>query len=86
MTDIGGFAKPGFEAAEEAFRANFDVHGEVGAAFCLYVRGEPVVDLWGGVADVESGRLVRWVQDSGDSDSRLAIGPLGDPTRDHRYL
>ena len=62
MTDIGGFAKPRFEAVEEAFRANFDVHGDVGAAFCLYVRGEPVVDVWGGVADVESGRP--WTEDT----------------------
>ena len=56
MTDIGGFAKPGFEAVEDAFRANFDVHGDVGAAFCLYAGGEPVVDLWGGVAEVKTGR------------------------------
>jgi CubicO group peptidase (beta-lactamase class C family) len=62
VTEVGGWAKPGFEAVEDAFRANFDVHGEVGAAFCLYVRGEPVVDLWGGVADVDSGRP--WEEDT----------------------
>jgi CubicO group peptidase (beta-lactamase class C family) len=62
VTDTGGFAKPGYEAVEEAFRANFDVHGDVGAAFCLYVGGEPVVDLWGGVADVESARP--WDEDT----------------------
>ena len=57
-----GFAKPGFEAVEDAFRANFDVHGDVGAAFCLYVGGEPVVDLWGGVADVDTSRA--WEEDT----------------------
>ena len=62
VTEIGGFAKPGFEAVEDAFRANFDVHGDVGAAFCLYVRGEPVADLWGGVADVETTRP--WDEDT----------------------
>jgi len=62
VTEIGGFAKPGFEAVEDAFRANFDVHGDVGAAFCLYARGEPVVDLWGGVSDVRSGRA--WEEDT----------------------
>jgi CubicO group peptidase (beta-lactamase class C family) len=62
VTEVGGFAKPGFEAVEDAFRANFDVHGDVGAAFCLYVRGEPVVDVWGGVADVETTRP--WDEDT----------------------
>jgi CubicO group peptidase (beta-lactamase class C family) len=38
------------------------VHGDVGAAFCLYVDGRPVVDLWGGVADVGSGRP--WAEDT----------------------
>jgi CubicO group peptidase (beta-lactamase class C family) len=62
VTEIAGYAKPGFEAVEDAFRANFDVHGDVGAAFCLYVGGEPVVDVWGGVADVGTGRA--WEEDT----------------------
>jgi CubicO group peptidase (beta-lactamase class C family) len=62
VTEVEGFAKPGFEAVEDAFRANFDVHGDVGAAFCLYVGGEPVVDLWGGVADVDTSRA--WEEDT----------------------
>lgn len=37
------------------FAANFVDHGEVGAGFCLYVDGEPVVELTGGVAD-DTGR------------------------------
>ena len=35
---------------------------EVGAAFCAYHRGEKVVDLWGGVADPETG--APWDEDT----------------------
>jgi CubicO group peptidase (beta-lactamase class C family) len=62
VTEVTGKVEAGFEAVEEAFRANFDVHGDVGAAFCLYVGGRPVVDLWGGVADAGSGRP--WAEDT----------------------
>jgi CubicO group peptidase (beta-lactamase class C family) len=31
--------------------------GEVGAACCVYADGWTVVDLWGGLADREAGRL-----------------------------
>ena len=55
MTEIGGAVEPGFEAVADAFRANFEQHGEVGAATAAYVGGRKVVDLWGGVADVDAG-------------------------------
>ncbi len=55
MTEIGGTVEPGFEGVAEAFRANFEVHGEVGAGTAVYVGGRKVVDLWGGVADREAG-------------------------------
>lgn len=48
MTEIRGSVASGFEAVREAFEANFDQHGEVGAAFSVYVDGEAVVDLTGG--------------------------------------
>jgi len=51
VTDIRGQVEPGFEAVADAFRANFTEHGEVGAGFSLYVDGEQVVALTGGVAD-----------------------------------
>ena len=51
-----GHVELGFETVREAFEANFDERGDVGAAFCLYVEGRPVVDIWGGVADPKSGR------------------------------
>lgn len=56
MADIDGYVAAGFEGVRDAFAANFDSHGEVGASFCLYHRGEKVVDLWGGVADPATGR------------------------------
>ena len=50
-----GTCKPGFERVAEAFKANFDSKGEVGASVCLTVGGETVVDLWGGTADQKTG-------------------------------
>lgn len=46
---ISGFVKPGFEAVRAAFIENFERRNELGAACCIYYRGEKVVDLWGGV-------------------------------------
>jgi CubicO group peptidase (beta-lactamase class C family) len=51
VTTINGWVAPGFEAAREAFQANFDAGSEVGAAFAAYHRGQKVVDLWGGIAN-----------------------------------
>ena len=52
---IGGSVAPGFEGVLDAFARNFSEHGEAGAAFALVVDGRTVVDLWGGVADVNAG-------------------------------
>ena len=62
MSQVHGEVAPGFERVKDAFAANFEHNGEVGAACSVYHRGEKVVDLWGGVADVESGRP--WTEDS----------------------
>ncbi len=56
MTTINGEVDEGFGAIAEAFEHNFAEHGELGAAFCLYVDGHKRVDIWGGVADPETGR------------------------------
>ncbi|MHB8464758.1 MAG: serine hydrolase domain-containing protein [Acidimicrobiales bacterium] len=53
---VDGIADPGWGGVADAFVANFDEHGEVGAAVCVYRNGHKVVDLWGGTADVTSGR------------------------------
>jgi CubicO group peptidase (beta-lactamase class C family) len=59
---IEGRVAPGFEPVRDAFAHNFAAHGEVGAAVCVYRDGEPVVDLWGGLADREAGRA--WQRDT----------------------
>ncbi|WP_369186554.1 serine hydrolase domain-containing protein [Streptomyces sp. R08] len=62
MTMIQGEVAAGFEPVREAFAANFAQHGDVGAAVCVYQHGQPVVDLWGGTADPETGRP--WSRDT----------------------
>ena len=62
MTTIDGEVEAGFEPVREAFEANFSQHGDIGAAVCVYQYGRPVVDLWGGTADPETGRP--WTRDT----------------------
>jgi CubicO group peptidase (beta-lactamase class C family) len=62
MAQIEGWTAPGFEGVRDAFAANFDDGSEVGAAFAAYHRGQKVVDLWGGIADQETGRP--WQEDT----------------------
>jgi CubicO group peptidase (beta-lactamase class C family) len=52
---IHGFVSPGYEAVREAFTENFACRREVGAACCVYHKGEKVVDLWGGVRNKATG-------------------------------
>ncbi len=47
---IQGSVEPGFESVRDAFRENFEQHGEIGAAVCAWLEGRKVVDLWGGLA------------------------------------
>jgi CubicO group peptidase (beta-lactamase class C family) len=61
-TTVHGWCAPGFDAVAVAFEANFSDHGEVGAAVCAYHHGQPVVDLWGGLADRELDRP--WERDT----------------------
>ncbi len=62
VVTIDGEVAAGFEPVREAFAANFERHGDIGAAVCVYRDGRPVVDLWGGVADPTSGRP--WERDT----------------------
>ncbi|GAA0835807.1 serine hydrolase domain-containing protein [Streptosporangium amethystogenes subsp. fukuiense] len=62
MPEIGGNTAPGFEGVREAFAANLAGGQEVGAAVGVYLHGRKVVDLWGGIADPETGR--RWEHDT----------------------
>src|SRR5438477_5476530 len=48
QTQLNGTVEKGFEPVREAFAANFERHGDVGAACCVYLHGRPVLDLRGG--------------------------------------
>jgi hypothetical protein len=48
---IQGYVNKCFEAVREAFADNFTKRNELGAACCIYYKGEKVVDLWGGIRD-----------------------------------
>jgi CubicO group peptidase (beta-lactamase class C family) len=61
MTELGGFAEPGYGPVADALASTFD-HGDLGAGCTLYVDGQPVVDLWGGVADKATGNA--WDRDT----------------------
>jgi len=52
---IEGEVRPGFEPVRDAFAENFARRGELGGACAVYLRGEKVVDLWGGVRNRETG-------------------------------
>jgi CubicO group peptidase (beta-lactamase class C family) len=59
---IHGQVAPGFEEVQREFERNFAERGELGAACAAYVRGEKVVDLWGGVRDARGGEP--WEEDT----------------------
>lgn len=48
--EVHGSCDPKFQQVRQEFEKNFRERGEVGASICVKVRGETVVDLWGGVA------------------------------------
>ncbi len=59
---IHGYARDDFAAVRQAFAENFSHRRELGAACCVYYRGEKVVDLWGGVRDKTTG--APWERDT----------------------
>lgn len=56
---MNGHCDPAFGAVRTAFADNFADRGEVGAAVCVMVEGDVVVDLAGGWADAARTRLWR---------------------------
>jgi CubicO group peptidase (beta-lactamase class C family) len=58
---VSGTVAPGFETVAEAFRASF-IDESMGASLCIYLRGTPVVDLYGGLADAR--RNSPWTEDT----------------------
>ncbi len=61
-TPIGGTCASRFDGVREAFATSFAERGEVGAAVCVIVDGEIVVDLHGGWAD--EARTREWQPDT----------------------
>ena len=59
---INGTCDPAFGRVREAFAGNFARHGERGGAVAVMRDGKPVVDLWGGWADVARTRA--WQRDT----------------------
>src|SRR5947209_19151757 len=60
--EMQGFRDGRFEPVRQAFVRNFEEFGEVGAAVAVHIDGEPVVDLWAGVADAATERP--WEEDT----------------------
>jgi CubicO group peptidase (beta-lactamase class C family) len=59
---ISGFVKPGFETVREAFIENFTHRNDLGAACCIYYQGEKILDLWGGIRNIATGKP--WEEDT----------------------
>ena len=53
MWDVRELVAGGLEALANSARSVLDKAG--GGAFCVYLRGEPVVDIWNGVRDPSTG-------------------------------
>src|SRR5690242_13636198 len=47
-TNVHGACPDRFSAVRDAFAANLDSGGDVGASVAVFLDGERVVDLWGG--------------------------------------
>lgn len=57
QVSVHGYVAPGFEEVRTEFFKNFRERGELGAAVCVYHKGEKVVDLWGGFKDEHTQEL-----------------------------
>ena len=62
MSQVQGHCDPQFARVKEEFERNFAERGEVGASVCLSVGGETKVDLWGGMANPDTGEA--WQEDT----------------------
>lgn len=57
-----GFVAPGFEKVLQVFSVNFEKGLESGSNFAAYYKGQPVVNIWGGLADWQVKRA--WKEDT----------------------
>ena len=60
--DIQGSCASRFDRVHDAFKENFALRNEVGAAVAVWVDGDLVVNLWGGSADAAGNRP--WREDT----------------------
>jgi CubicO group peptidase (beta-lactamase class C family) len=60
--EIHGTCDPKFQLVRQEFERNFRERGEVGASVCITLRGDTVVDLWGGKARVD--RETPWTEET----------------------
>jgi CubicO group peptidase (beta-lactamase class C family) len=60
LLEIDGTTTPGYESVRDVFAQRVDELGSGGGAFCAYVGGVPVVDLWAGSARPDVG----WAEDT----------------------
>jgi CubicO group peptidase (beta-lactamase class C family) len=56
LPEVQGECHPRFQTVRDAFARNLRDQDEIGAAVTVIVDGEPVVDLWGGHADLDCTR------------------------------
>ena len=54
MGVVQGTAEAGFEAVRELLEQQFAKGEHIGAGVCVYHRGRPVVDIWGGLANEDT--------------------------------
>ena len=60
--NVQGFVAHEFRSVRDAFQENLASGADVGASCCATLRGETVVDLWGGFTDEGKSRL--WEKDT----------------------
>jgi CubicO group peptidase (beta-lactamase class C family) len=56
MAEVQGTCEPRFESVRTTLAGQLDRGEDLGASVAVLVRGEPVVDIWGGWADAEKTR------------------------------
>ena len=59
---VSGTCHRNFLAVANAFHDRFAEGKEIGASLCIYHRGAAMVDLWGGIADAQTG--AGWERDT----------------------
>jgi CubicO group peptidase (beta-lactamase class C family) len=59
---VHGDVRPGFERVRDVFEENFTRRRELGGGCCACLSGEPVVDLWGGCRNRDTGEP--WERDT----------------------